>query len=345
MRRRGWLFVSVLISAGVLGLVLALTVDGATVAALGHLDWRWIAVAVLSHGAALLCWAGRVRVLSAGLGYDVPFRACVPLVLANVLAAAITPSSAGGEPVRAHELYRAGVRAGDATAVVAVERLLDFFLLLAAVLLAIRFLGRQMAVLGVEGGLLLEAIGVVVLAVAGLFLLALVSPGALRRVLFAGAGALGRVLPGGAAGRLAGTAARVEREAGHFRAAFGRFAGRGRGHLVGGLLFSAGYWLLEFSVASLVLLALGLPADWVLSVLCQILVNVIALIPLTPGGAGLAEASAASLYGLFVPSSSLGLLILLWRLIVYHLNIVLGLGAGVAIVRREASRRGAVREP
>ena len=75
------------------------------------------------------------------------------------------------------------------------------------------------------------------------------------------------------------------------------------------------------------------------------LVNVISLLPFTPGGAGLAEASAASLYGLFVPSSSLGVLVVLWRLIVFHLNILLGLGAGLAIVRREAARRERVREP
>ncbi len=345
MRQRGWLFVSVSLSALVLGIVLALTVDEATFAALGRLDWRWIGVALLSHGAALLCWTGRLRLLSAGLGYRVPLRACGSIVLANILAAAVTPSSAGGEPVRVHELYRAGLRAGDATAVVVTERLLDFLLLLAAVSLAVVLLGGQLASLGVDGGPLVPAIGLLVLAFFGLFLLAVRSPDRLKRAVRTIGGALCRALPSRFACRLAGLEDRLDREVDHFHAAVRRFAGQGRLHLALALLCSAGYWVLDFLVASFVLLALGLPPHWLLSLLCQMLVNVIALLPFTPGGAGIAEASAASLYGLFVPSSALGVLIVLWRLIVYHLNILLGLGAGLAIVRREAARRTHLREP
>ena len=345
MRRRGWLLVSVLLSVAVLGVVLALTVDEATYAALGSLDLRWLGIALLAHVAALLCWAGRLRVLSAGLGYRVPYRTCIPIVLANVLAAAVTPSSAGGEPVRVHELYRAGVRAGDATAVVVAERLLDVLLLLAGVVIAVAVLERQLVALGVSGGPLVPAIGLFVLAFAGLLLLALRWPQGLKRALMGVTTALGSRLPAVVAERLGRISDRLDREVDHFHAAFGRFATRGLGHLAGGLVLSAGYWLLDFMVASFVLLALGLPPSWVLSLLCQMLVNVISLLPFTPGGSGLAEASAASLYGLFVPSSSLGVLVVLWRLIVYHLNILLGLGAGLAIVRREARRRERVREP
>ena len=345
MRQRGWLLVSVLLSALVLAVVLALTVNEATFAALANLDSRWLVVALLAHGAALLCWAGRIRVLSAGLGYRVPFRTCIPIVLANVLAAAVTPSSAGGEPVRVHELYRAGVRAGDATAVVVAERLLDVLLLLAGVVLAVVLLQRQLAALGVSGGPLVPAIGLFAVAFAGLLLIALRWPQGLKRALLAVTAGLGRWLPAGVASRLDRVSGRLDREVDHFHAAFGRFATRGLGHLAAGLLLSIGYWLLDFLVASFVLLALGLPPSWVLSLLCQMLINVISLLPFTPGGSGLAEASGASLYGLFVPSSSLGVLVVLWRLIVFHLNILLGLGSGLAIVRREAARRERVREP
>ncbi len=345
MERRGWLLVSVLLSAAVLVVLLVLTVDETTLVALDDLDWRWLAVAVASHLAALLSWAGRVRVLAAGLGYRVPYRRCVSLVFANVLAASITPASAGGEPVRAHELYRAGVAAGDATAVVVAERLLDVLLLFAGVAIAVLVLGRQLVALGVSGGPLVPAIGLFVLGFVGLLLVALRWPRALAGALRRLAALLGRVLPAGAAAWLERRSGLLDREVGLFRAAFGRFATRGIGHLAAGLALSAGYWLCEFAVASFLLLALGLPPNWVLSLLCQMLINVVSLLPITPGGAGLAEASAASLYGLFVPSSSLGVFVALWRLIVYHLNILIGLASSLAIVRRETERRGTVREP
>ena len=345
MQQRRWLLVAVSLSALVLCAVLALTVDEATFAALDRLDWHWIGVALLSHFAALLCWTGRLRLLSGGLGYQVPLRTCGAIVLANVLVAAITPASAGGEPLRAHELYRAGLRAGDATAVVVTERLLDLFLLLSVVALTVVLLGRQLAALGVEGGPLVPAIALVTLVLFGLILAAIRSPQRLKRLLHVASGGLCHVLPGVVACRIRGVESRIDREVDHFHAAVRRFAGRGRLHLALAFACSAGYWVLDFLVASFVLLSLGLPPSWVQSLLCQMLVNVIALVPFTPGGAGIAEASAASLYGLFVPSSALGVMIVLWRLIVYHLNILLGLGAGLAIVRREAGRRRQRREP
>ncbi|HOT94070.1 MAG TPA: flippase-like domain-containing protein [Methanoregulaceae archaeon] len=345
MRRRGWLLIAVSLSALVLCTVLAITVDEATFSVLERLDRRWLGVALLSHAVALACWTGRLRLLSQGLGYRVPCRACGRIVLANVLAAAVTPSSAGGEPVRVHELYRAGLRPGDATAVVVTERLLDLFLLLVAIALAVVLLGRQLEELGVDAGPLVPATALVVLGLFGLFLLAVRSPRGVKRLLRATVGGLQRVVTGGAARRLREVEGRIDREVDHFHASVRRFAGGGWPYLALALACSAGYWVLDFLVASFVLLALGLPPSWIESLLSQVLVNVIALLPFTPGGAGIAEASAASLYGLFVPSSALGVMIVLWRLIVYHLNILLGLGAGLAILRREAGRRRRGREP
>ena len=63
--------------------------------------------------------------MSGSLGYRVPLPHCVNMVLAGLLAGTITPGQAGGEPVRVHELYRSGVKLGDAAAVVIMERVLD----------------------------------------------------------------------------------------------------------------------------------------------------------------------------------------------------------------------------
>ncbi|HQN92078.1 MAG TPA: lysylphosphatidylglycerol synthetase, partial [Methanoculleus sp.] len=54
---------------------------------------------------------------------------------------------------------------------------------------------------------------------------------------------------------------------------------------------------------------------------------------------GIAELSATSFYSLFVPSSIVGVFVLLWRLILYYLNIILGLLPGFVIVRREVIAR------
>ena len=69
--------------------------------------------------------------------------------------------------------------------------------------------------------------------------------------------------------------------------------------------------------------------------LFMLVIAIIMMIPLTPGGSGVAELGATSFYSLFVPSSIVGVFVLLWRLILYYLNILLGLLSSLVIVRRE----------
>jgi len=71
--------------------------------------------------------------------------------------------------------------------------------------------------------------------------------------------------------------------------------------------------------------------------LSQIIIALISMIPLTPGASGIAELSATSLYALFVPTAVLGVFIILWRLIMFYLNIVFGVIATVLIFKREIS--------
>ena len=123
--QKRWLWVSIGFSAVVLVAVLYFTVDASTIVYLRQLNPFWLLLAVLAHLLALCFWALRIKFMSRSLGYQVGFLYSLNLVFANMLVAAITPSQAGGEPVRIHELYKAGVKIGDATAIVITERILD----------------------------------------------------------------------------------------------------------------------------------------------------------------------------------------------------------------------------
>jgi uncharacterized protein (TIRG00374 family) len=86
-------------------------------------------------------------------------------------------------------------------------------------------------------------------------------------------------------------------------------------------------------------MGLGLSPYVLESFLFQLIIAVVMMLPLTPGSSGIAEISATSLYALIVPSSLLGIFVLLWRLILYYLNIALGLWPSLNIFRRELSRK------
>jgi hypothetical protein len=121
----------------------------------------------------------------------------------------------------------------------------------------------------------------------------------------------------------------------NFCSGINAFAKHGKAGFVWGSVCTILFWFSEFVVASVILMGLGLPPSVSESMLAQIIIALVSMIPLTPGASGVAELSAASLYALFVPTAVLGIFILLWRLIMFYLNIVFGLIATMFIFKRE----------
>ncbi|MCK8519239.1 lysylphosphatidylglycerol synthase transmembrane domain-containing protein [Methanoculleus sp. 7T] len=330
-----WLLVSVGFSTLVMAGVLYFTVDEMTVEYLSRVNPFYLVLAVLLHILSLGFWALRIQKMSGSLGYRVGFRHCLNLVLANMLVAAVTPSQAGGEPVRIHELYRAGVTVGDATAVVIMERVIDGIVLGAAGAFAMLFLGRYWSSLtsGFSGvSLVMYAAWVSVTIFVLIFVYSVKNPDYLKRVLRWISCWVDRRWHLKRLPQLLGT---IDREADNFNRGLAQFVNHGKSGLVWGFIFTALFWFSEFVIASMLLLGLGQSPYFIESFVVQLVIAIIMMIPLTPGGSGIAELAATSFYSLFVPSSIVGVFVLLWRLILYYLNIFLGLLPSLSIVRRE----------
>ncbi len=330
-----WLLVSIGFSTLVMAGVLYFTVDEMTVEYLSRVSPVYLVLAVLLHIVSLGFWALRIQKMSKSLGYRVHLAHCMNLVLANMLVAAVTPSSAGGEPVRVHELYRAGVPVGDATAVVIMERILDGIVLGALGAFAMLFLGSYWSSLasGFSGlSLLMYGAWILVTLSVLVFVYSVKNPDHLKRALKWVSRWIDRRWH---LKRLESLLEAIDREVDNFNAGLVKFVNHGRGGLVWGLFFTTLFWLSEFAIASLLLVGLGQLAFLIESFVVQLVLAIIMMIPLTPGSSGVAELGATSLYSLFVPSSIVGVFVLLWRLILYYLNILLGLLSSLIIVRRE----------
>ncbi|NLA99610.1 MAG: flippase-like domain-containing protein [Methanomicrobiales archaeon] len=330
-----WLFISLSFSALVMVGVLYFTVDESTIEHLSQANPVYLFLAVLFHILSLGFWALRIQKMSASLGYRVHLTHCLNLVLANMLVAAVTPSQAGGEPVRIHELYRAGVPVGDATAVVIMERILDGIVLGALGAFAMLFLGSYWRSLasGFSGlSAMMYAAWIFVTLFVLVFVYSVKNPDHLKRALKWISRWIDRRWR---LKRLENLLETIDREVDNFNQGLVKFVNHGKSGLVWGMLFTLLFWLSEFIIASLILMGLGQPAYLVESFVVQIIIAIIMMIPLTPGGSGIAEIAATSLYSLFVPSAIVGVFVLLWRLILYYLNIFLGILSSVIIVRRE----------
>lgn len=333
-----WLGVSIAFSMVVLILVLYFTFDENTLNYLARLNPLYLLLALLAHIVALGFWALRLKALSRSLGYDVGFLHCLNAVFANLLMAAITPSQAGGEPVRVHQLYRSGVRLGDATAVVIMERILDGVVLVLISIVTMLLLGQQWRNLGSGNELLVYASWVIIAAFVLLFVYSVRNPQVLKNWLHRLSMWLERRKARKNVEKLNLLLARIDTEVDNFHASLGRFVDSGKTGLAWGTLFTTFFWILEFGIPSFILVGLGEKPYLVESFVAQIVITMLMMIPLTPGGSGVAEVSATSIYGMFVNSSILGVFVLLWRVIFYYFNITLGLLASIGILKREVTR-------
>ncbi|MGB4087473.1 lysylphosphatidylglycerol synthase transmembrane domain-containing protein, partial [Methanothrix sp.] len=97
-------------------------------------------------------------------------------------------------------------------------------------------------------------------------------------------------------------------------------------------MMTAIIWLSDFLVPSALLAGMAHDPSILLSVTAQNILAIVSLLPLTPGASGIAELGMSYLYSTFVSPALLLPLIVLWRLITYFLNIVVGAAfAGASI--------------
>ncbi len=251
-----WLYISVGFSFLVLVIILFLTINENTIQYLQQVNPVFLLLAFLTHILSMCFWAWRVQKMSGSLGYRIGFFYSLNLVFANLLAAAITPSQAGGEPVRIHELYRAKVPLGDATAIVIVERVLDGIVLAILAAFAMIVLADQWKSLGAVSQIITLITWIFVIGCLLLFYLAIRRPDVVKRVIHRIACFFTRTWE---VTRVEAFTRRADKEIDNFNGAVIKFVKSAKGGLLWGLLFSLLYWISEILIASLILLGLGQP--------------------------------------------------------------------------------------
>jgi uncharacterized protein (TIRG00374 family) len=327
------LFISVGFSLLVLIIILFLTINEKTLTYIKEINPLFLLLAFLTHILTMCFWAWRVQKMTLSLGYRIGFFYSLNLVFANLLAAAITPAQAGGEPVRIHELYKAKVPLGDATAIVIMERVLDGIALAVLAAFSMIFLTSQWKSLSMISEVMVYITGIFVGGCLFLFYLAVRRPDMVKRVVgwctqfFTKTWEMRRV---------EALLARADREIDNFQRATIRFVHTAKGGLIWGFLFTLLYWVSEIVTASLILVGLGQPPLLLESFVIQLILAILMMMPLTPGSSGIAEVGATSMYALFIPASIVGVFVVLWRVVLYYFNIALGILASLIIVRREA---------
>ena len=324
------IFASIALSLTIIVLILYFTIDAQTIQYLSQVSFRgefflFFGVAVLLNILYWFIWGARIKVLSKVIDPKVHISLweATKIVIANQFLAGITPSVAGGEPVRIYLLNKDGLSTGGATAAVLGERLIDMIFILVIVPFGFFVFKDRIDIKLISYGLI---IGIIVF-VSGiiLFALALKYPEKTKALLL-------RIST-----RLSWFSRKPERnkkivdridfEIDNFHTSMMLFLTRGKKSFLAASGLTVLMWSTGFMIPSMLLLALDLPPFWVESYAAQALLLIIVMLPTTPGSSGVAELGMAALYGVLLGASHqylLGVFVLLFRFITFHMNVLCG---------------------
>ena len=320
------IIISVAISIAVIVTILYFTIDSESIEAIKTADINYIffAIAIILAFVNWTFWAARLKVIANELDKNINLTLVesLKIVITNMFLACITPSMAGGEPVRVYMLNKKGMNVGSATASVIGERLIDAIFVL--ILVPIAFLVfRKVSDLGFINNALLIGVFVFIIFLA-VFLYAISKPEKIKRFLIW----LSRKLKRFSKKEESeiNVIKRINFEVDNFHRGVNLFKGKGRKALLKAGILTAISWSAGFMIPSMLLLGLGLPPYFIESYAAQVLLLVIIMMPTTPGSSGVAEGSSFGLYGVLIGVSNdlLGVFVILHRLITYHMNLLAG---------------------
>lgn len=285
--------------------------------------------------AMLLCIApwftGSLRILlwSTFLGRRLPYGEAFRIVLGAELGAAISPPLIGGGVVKVGMLMQKGFPVSAALSLAALEGMGEglFFLIMVPLALTLSSSWDLPVIQGLLTGIRHASLWMFPAGSA-------VACGALLVLAIPRSRALIMRFPPVA--RLAARAA----SAYHYSVLTGRTVLlSGKQVFALAFLLTAVSWICRYSVISLLLMSLGLPAHPLLFMALQVLVFALMSFIPTPGGAGAAEAIFYLLYQPFLAAGSIGAVTMGWRFLTFYFLLLL---AAALFLCMKGAKRGPI---
>ncbi len=290
-------------------------------------------VAALVAFVPMLANSLRIALWSRFLRLDLGFREGLKVVTGTMVTNSITPSAAGGVPIKVLFLIGEGVPARRAATLISFQTAEDAVVLSGLAALCLGFSGFQLV------DFIARQPGLVARIETDLAWISLILLGFVAVVAGLGgalaAGLLGETLRA----RAAVLVRRGRGFAGHVVRDWLKVMRRGKGIALANLALALAQWLARFSIAGLVLAAFGQAWHPALYWLLQYLVQSISSVVPTPGGAGGAEAGFLLLFAPFVAASVLVAAMSTWRLIFFYLPLT-GAALVFFLLQRAARLRG-----
>ncbi len=331
-----WLAISLVISVSSLAVILMLSSTREAQGVLLTIKLWSILAALGLTILAWVFWAMRIMVLARALGTKLSFFLAFKIVMASVFIAAVTPSSIGGEPMRIYILSKrepkgAGMTGGDATAMTIGERLIDFMFFAAALPILFFLTGLSVNLEALKYFL----IGAAILLALGFAFVAyvVVHPEKFKSKSHKLESFL-KIFIRDKAKRWR-TMRKIERGFDDFSRGMKIIFKERKKHFILTFILTSGIWIAHLITPSVILLGFGQEPIWLASMMFQLIIALVTMIPISPGGSGLAEFSAYILYSQKIPKEYVGPMVLVWRVLTFYMNILFGVAFTLKYISEE----------
>jgi len=307
--------------------VIWLTMDAEDMAYFYEIDLRYIALAIAFHLGSWFMWSTRMKILTKTTGGFISSFTSFKILLCSLFAAGITPSEVGGEPVKIYLLTEENLSLGDATAIVFTERFLDVIFLVLISPMGI-FIFRDIVL---SGSLIIIPVIAVIFFFGVFSVIAMIMfrPDLVKRI---ANGTFGFILKIWKSELVKNLRTYIDEEIDAFVNSMWNMARNGYG-LVAASGLTVARWFLELCIAPLILLAIGAEPYILYSFAAQILLVVLLLAPITPGGSGIAEIGSTAIFSTFIEGVPVGVFVVVFRLVTYHFNLIIGLVASIIVLK------------
>ena len=318
------IIISLTISIILIIIITYFTFDKDTLKYLTTTDIRYefFVLAIAVNIIYYMFWGLRIKILSNSVdkNLNIGLWKSTKIVLANMFLANITPSMAGGEPVRIYLLNKEGLSMGSATAAVLGERLLDAIFLLICVPFAIIIFRNNIEMQLLKTGLTIAVI--IFLGAVAVFAYTIKYPDKMKSFLIYINKKFRRFSKKKESESNA--ISRISQEVDNFHNSMVFYLTKGKKPFVLALIITAVFWAVGWIIPILILKGLGLPPHVIESSAAQVLLVIIAMMPTTPGSTGVSEAGATGLYTVFIPQYLVGVFVILFRISTYYVGLIVG---------------------
>lgn len=318
------IIISITFSIAIIIAILYFTIDADTIEKLRSVKIRYefFILAAFLNVLYWVLWGARLKILANAIDPNVKISLwkSTKIVIANLFLAGITPSMAGGEPVRIYLLNKEGMSVGCSTATVLGERLIDAIFILLVVPFAIFIYKDESSIQFLRTGLSIGIIIFVLIVI--IFLYAILRPEKTKSFLIYLNKKFSRFSKKKVSDRR--IIKKIGKEVDNFHSSMTHFVGKRKKSLFFASVITVLFWSTGFMIPSMILLGLGLDPFFAQSYAAQILLLVVVMMPTTPGSTGVAEVSIAGLYGVLIGGALIGVFVILYRFISYYMSLIVG---------------------